>query len=240
MSDIFREVEEDVQRERFRKFFETYGSYLIALVVALFIALGGYEIWLTHDAAERAKASSGLIASQRITTPKNAAAAFAALGTTAPSGYQTMAQLSQANALASAGQRNAALTLYKSLAAKDNVTYGAVARLRAGWLMADTSSRADLADWLKPLNDPSNAWHQMAQEILAYADFRAGDTAAAIAKYATLATDIQAPDALRSRARYMGGLLAESGAKDFGTVPPPAPAPTPGMPAGLPAGLAAQ
>lgn len=238
MSDIFREVEEDVQRERFRKFFEAYGSYLIALVVALFVALGGYEIWLTHENAERAKASSALVAAQRITNPKDAAAAFAALRSNTPSGYQTLVQLALANTKATAGQRDAALALYKDLAAKDSTTYGAVARLRAGWLMVDTTARPALADWLKPINDPANAWHQMAEEILAYADYRAGDTAAAMAKYAMLATDIQAPDALRSRARYMGGLLGEAGAKDFGTVPPPAP-PPPG-PAGMPPGLAAQ
>lgn len=239
MSDIFREVEEDVQRERFRKFFEAYGNYLIGLVVALFLALGGYEVWQAHETSERGKASAALIAAQRITSPKDAAAAFAALTSSAPGGYQSVAQLAQANALASAGRSDAALALYKSLAANDSMTLGAVARVRAAWLMADTSSRAALADWLKPLDDSANPWHQMAQEVLAYADFRANDAAAAMAKYAALATDIQAPDALRARARYMGGLLAEGAAKDFGTVPPPAAPPPPGA-AGMPPGMAAQ
>lgn len=234
MTDIFQEVEEDVRRERAEKFFKAYGQYIIALLIVVFLAIGGYEIWQSRQSAARAEASGKFIAAQRVLTPKEAAAAFAGLQGSVPAGYQTLARLSQANALYAAGQHDAALSIYKDLAAANTDTLGAVARLRAGWAMADTMSRDQLADWLKPLNAPASAWRQMAQEILAYADFHAHDNRAALAKYAALAMDPQAPDALRARARAMGALLAEGGMKDFGTVPAPAILPPGGMPQAAP------
>ena len=62
----------------------------------------------------------------------------------------------------------------------------------------------------------------MPQEILAYADYRAMDTKAALAKYTALAADPEAPDALRARAKAMADFLKNGGAVDFGTVPPDA------------------
>lgn len=235
MSDIFREVEEDVRRERFEKFFKAYGAYLIALGVVLFLGVGAYELWQAHQSKIAAEASNRYAAAQRISTPKEAAAAYAALSKDAPQGYRTVADLSQANALAASGRKDEALALYKSLAA-DNSVVGAVARLRAGWLMVDNTARGELTAWLAPIDAPASAWRQMADEITAYADFRAHDYAAASAKYVTLGSDPEAPDALRARARAMAALLSEGGVKDVGSVPPAALTP----PGAMPAGMAAQ
>ena len=46
MSDIFREVEEDVRRERFQKLWKAYGSYAIAALVLLFAGIGGWSLAL--------------------------------------------------------------------------------------------------------------------------------------------------------------------------------------------------
>lgn len=224
MTDIFREVEEDVRRERLEKFWKAYGSHVIALMVVIFAGIGGYEYWQRHEADAQAQASVRFMAAQRIASARDAAKAFDELSTTAPSGYALLARLSEANKHLAMGQTADALARYKAIAGDDKKEIGAVARLRAGWMMAETTPRADLLVWLQPVNDPASAWRQMSQEILAYADFHAGDRMAAIAKYTQLASDIQAPDALRARARAMAALLSEGNIKDFGSVPPPAPA----------------
>ena len=100
---------------------------------------------------------------------------------------------------------------------------GAVARLRAGWALADSASRGELATLLAPLDDPGSAWRENAREVLAYADYRALDFKAALEKYTALANDAEAPDALRARAHAMMLFLQNGGAKDYGTVPPPRP-----------------
>ena len=90
---------------------------------------------------------------------------------------------------------------------------------------------------MKPFDQADNPWRPNAQEVLAYADYRALDMKSAQAKYAALAADPQSPDSLKARARAMAEFIKNGGARDFGTVPPealpvpPAAGPTPAAPA---------
>ena len=219
MTDIFREVEEDVRRERIEKLWKAYGSYVIALLVLLFVGIGGWQLWQRHEDQERVRYSDRFIAAQRITNPQAAANAFVEIARTAPKGYATLAKLSQASAMFVAGQRNEAIELFKQIAKDDSGTIGSVARLRAGWALADTASRGELEVLLKPLEQPGSAWRENAQEILAYADYRAMDSKSALAKYSELMLDPEAPDSLRARARAMTAFLKSGGALNYGSVP---------------------
>ena len=219
MSDIFREVEEDVRRERFEKLWKAYGNYAIVAVVLLFAGIGGWLKWEQYETKERQKVSDAFIAAQRITNPQSAASAFADLARTAPKGYAQVARLSQAGAMLTSGQRDGAIDLYKQIAKDDSGLIGAVARLRAGWALAETASRTELVELLKPLDQPGNAWRLNAREVLAYADYRAMDTKSALTKYAELAADPESPQGLRSRAQAMAVFLKNGGAVNYGTVP---------------------
>jgi hypothetical protein len=235
VSDIFREVEEDVRREKAQKIWKAYGSYIIAVGVVLFLGIGGWQLWTRHEQQEREKTAAVFMAAQRITTPQNAASAFADMAANAPKGYGKVARLSQAGAMFAAGQQKEAIALFKEIATGDSGTIGAVARLRAAWAQADTLPRSDMAEWLAPLDKPGSAWRPNAREVLAYADYRALDMKSAREKYAALSFDPEAPDALRARAKAMTAFLAGGGAVTFGTVPPEA---MPLPPAGAPAAAA--
>jgi hypothetical protein len=231
VSDIFREVEEDVRRERFEKLWKAYGNYAIVALVLLFAGIAGWQVWERHEAQERAKVSDQFLAAQRISNPQAAASAFVDLSRTAPKGYASVARLAQAGAMFASGQQNNAIALYKDIAAQDSGPVGSVARLRAAWALAETASRSDLAELLKPLDQPGNAWRENAQEVMAYADYRAMDSKAALTKYTALSLNTEAPDALRARAKAMAAFLKNGGATSYGSVPadpvpvPPAPAP---------------
>ncbi len=229
MTDIFREVEEDVRRERFEKFWKSWGNYLIALLVLVFVGIGGWEYWQHADQQAREKAADQLIAAQRISNARDAANAFHDLSD-APKGYAKLARLAQANAMLASGQRDDAIALYKQIAAEDTGNIGMVARLRAAWGLADSATRPMLAELLAPLNQPGSAWRQEAQEVLAYADYRALDLKDAQAKYLALSLDPEAPDQLRARAKAMAAFLKTGGPITYGTVPPEAvPAPPGGV-----------
>jgi len=131
VTDIFREVEEDVRRERIEKLWKAYGNYVIALVVLLFVGIAGWQLWQRHQDQERVRYSDRFIAAQRITNPQAAANAFADIARSAPKGYAILAKLSQASAMFMAGQRNEAIELFKQIAMDDSGTIGSVARLRA-------------------------------------------------------------------------------------------------------------
>lgn len=221
MSDIFREVEEDVRRERAEKVWKRYGAYIIAAGVLVFVGIGGWQLWQRHERQEREKISDQFLAAQRITNPRDAANAFVDLARTGK-GYGAVARLAQANAMVASGQGQQAIELYKEIAASDSGTIGSVARLRAAWASADTSTRNQLAELLKPFDQAENPWRPNTQEVLAYADYRALDMKSAQTKYAAIAADPGSPDSLKARARAMAEFIKNGGARDFGTVPPEA------------------
>jgi hypothetical protein len=219
VSDIFREVEEDVRRERFEKLWKAYGAYAIAALMLLFAGIGGWQFWQHHESEARQKFSDSFLAAQRISNPQTAASTFADLAHSAPKGYSAVTRLSQAGAMFASGQRDGAIDLYKQIAKDDSGTIGSVARLRAAWAMSEAASRAELAELLKPLDQPGNAWRPNAREVLAYADYRAMDTKSALTKYNELALAPDSPQGLRARAKAMADFLKNGGATSYGTVP---------------------
>jgi len=227
LSDIFREVEEDVRREKLQKFWKSYGDYVIALGAVVIVGIAGFQLWQRYQQTERDKASVAFIAAQRITDPKAAAVAFADIAKSAPNGYALLARLEQAHSMLASGQKDGALAIYKDIAAENKGGPGAVARLRQAWAIADTTPRSELESLLAPLREPSGAWKQLADEVLAYSDYHNNQMPKAAQEFEALANDTTAPGQLRVRARAMAAFLKQGGAKDFGTVPPLAPPPAP-------------
>jgi hypothetical protein len=242
VSDIFREVEEDVRRERAKNIWKHYGAYIIAAGMLVFVGIGVWQLWQRHERQQREAIAAQYVAAQRISNPRDAANAFVDLSK--GKSYGPLARLSQASAMFAAGQRNEAIEIYKEIAANDNGPVGSVARLRAAWAMSETATRTQLAELLKPLDQPGSPWRENAAEILAFADYKAMDLKSAQTKYAALAANAEAPDALRARARAMTEYLRNGGAVTFGTVPPEVVVPPPPQatvaPAAAPAAAPAQ
>src|SRR6185312_15803381 len=45
MSDVFREVDEDLRREQLRKLWDRFAPYVIALAVLIVLGVSGYKLW---------------------------------------------------------------------------------------------------------------------------------------------------------------------------------------------------
>jgi hypothetical protein len=227
VTDIFREVEEDVRRERFEQLWKQYGDYVIALAALLVIGAAGYQLWRYYDAKQRATASDEFAAAQQLAQSRQsvaAAAAFARLAQDAPSGYAQIAQLQVADALLAGGHQKEAVALYKKIAGGSDEMLAAVARIRTAWAIVETTPRLELETLLAPLTDATSAWRPMAREILAYSDYHMGAAKQALAAYTALAADKDAPMGLRQRCDAMATFLRGGGDNDYGTMPkPPAP-----------------
>jgi hypothetical protein len=235
VTDIFHEVEEEVRRERYELLWKKYGDHIIAVVAVIAIAVAGYKFWQRYEAQQLLNASAQYSAAEKLAENGNGTAAaqeFASLAKSAPRGYAELARLAEAGALLGAGNRNDGLTLYKSIANSDS-PLADVARVRAAWATVDTSPRPEIQSLLAPLLAPSNAWRFAAGEIMAYADYRAGDLKQSQAEYDRLGKDTNAPSTIRARAQAMATFIAAGGDKEFGSVPKPVqPALTPGNPKG--------
>ena len=248
MSDIFREVEEEVRRERYAKLWKEYGDYIIAIVAIVIIGAAGGQLWRYYQHQQTIKASDEYQATLQTfdaNNPLGAAQAFQKLAQSAPAGYALVSQLQEANALLAAGKRDDALKLYKTVAGGSDPILASLARLRTAWAIVDTAPKSEVQSVLAPLTDPTSPWRFMARELLAYDDYRLGDMTAAQKEYEALANEAQAPQGLRQRCNAMANFIKAGGDHDVGVVPPAPAAPIPGAtapakPAAAPAGAPQQ
>jgi hypothetical protein len=228
VSDIFREVEEEVRQERLQKWWKKYGDYVIAGISVVVIGVAGWKLWQHWEQQQRLKASSQYESALQISAAGQndlAAQAYGQIAKKAPGGYAAVAQLAEADELAAIGQVNDAVALYMKVAKKDSGGLGQVARMRAAWAQGDKLSTAELKVLLGPLNDGKSQWRFLAQELLAYRAYHDGQIGDALTEYRSIAAAAEAPSSLRQRATAMAALIATSGGKDYGKVPePPKPA----------------
>ena len=222
MSDIFREVEEDVRKERLEKLWKQYGDHVIAGVAVLVIGVAGYKVWQHYEQQQQLKAAAAFNVAAKLAEgggTSQAAEAFAKIAHDAPSGYAATARLAEADALLASGRTEDAVALYKQVVAKNSGPLGDVARMRAAWGLADLKPKSDLQTLLAPLIKGNSPWRFMARELLAYCDYHEGAAKQALREYELLGMEPDAPSALRQRALAMATLIRTGGEGNFGTVP---------------------
>ena len=219
MSDIFREVEEDVRRERLERLWKEYGDYIVAAVALVILAAAGYRLWTYYESRERARASETYLSAQQLMDAgqtRAAAQQFARLAQTAPGGYAKLSQLEAADAVSASGDKATALNLYRKLIDSGDEMLANVARIRAAWLLVEGAPKSDVESMLGGLAAAGSPWRDAALEVLAYADLRAGDKAKALSEFQALAKNAAAPEGVRRRSEAMATYISAGGDHDTG------------------------
>jgi hypothetical protein len=216
VSDIFREVDEEVRRDQLKKLWDRYGNYAIAaavLLVAGIAAWRGYAWWEEKKAAETGAAFE--VASSLAEAGKRgeAEAAFAKIAADGTSGYRQLARLREAAELAQTDAK-AAIAAYGRIAADGSVgpILRDLAALRAGALLIAAGAFDEARQRLEPLAAEDRTFRHTAREFLVLAAWRAGDAAAAKRWSDMTMTDAQTPAATRSRVEMLMA-LGETGSK---------------------------
>lgn len=205
MADIFREVDEDLRRERYEKLWKTYGSYVIALLVAVVLVTAGMVGWREYSEQRRtADGARFLNAAQMLADGRTAesAAAFAALAADGSGDYPVLARLQEAGALSAIGDTAAVAEIYEGLAADDGIDplYRDLALVLLALHSLDEADPAALSDRLAPLLADDNPWRHSAREMTGLLALRAGDHERAKGMFADLSDDPITPPAMRQRA----------------------------------------
>src|SRR5262249_17451257 len=141
-----------------------------------------------------------------------AEAAFAKVAAEAPGGYRTLARMRAAGALAQVKPGDA-VRAFDELAADTSLgtTWQDLAAVRAGMLLVDTASLADMRQRLGALAEPTRSFRHSARELLALSAWRNHDQAAAKRYLDMIATDAETPPGTRARAEVLSALIAASG-----------------------------
>ena len=212
MSDIFREIDEELRRDNLLKLWKLYGRYMIGAVILALAVAGGVVAWRNHQLSLRQAESvryEAALSLLREGKDAEAAKMFASVGEEG-SGYGQLAAFEAADLASKAGDAKAAIADYDKIAASSDVDpelRNAATMLSVMNGFADSQPQA-VIDRLKPLTDSGSAWRPTALELTAAAKLKAGDKAGALDIYKKLADDLAAPEGVRARAAEMAAVLA--------------------------------
>jgi hypothetical protein len=212
VSDIFREIDEELRRDNLLKLWSLYGRYVIAFAALVLVIAGGIMAWRDHQLSER-RAQSARYASAlslaREGKDADAAKVFAAVGQEG-GGYAALASFEEAELLAKSDDRKGAVAAYDRIAAEssiDPVFREMAVLLSVLHAMPDADPRS-LVDRLAPMTAAGDPWRPTALELTAAARLKTGDKTGALSLYKSLADDLTAPQGLRARAAEMAAALA--------------------------------
>lgn len=213
MSEIFREIDEELRRDNLMQLWRQYGRYAIAAFIAVLLVAGGVVAWRNHQLSERQAQSVRYAAAMSLLRQGKDAEAAKMFDAVAHegSGFAKLAEFETADLAAKSGDHKAAAAAYDRIAASpdfDQELRDAATLLAVMNSLADSDPQAEIAR-LKPLTDTGNPWRATALELTAAAQLQAGNKSAALDIYKQLADDLSAPEGVRGRAAEMTSALKQ-------------------------------
>jgi hypothetical protein len=211
VSELFDEVDEEVRREQLKKLWDKYSIYIIAGMILIIAAVGGWRGYQYLEAKKAAEAGAAFDKAVELADANKhaeAEAAFADLVAKAPFGYRTLSRLRLAAEIANR-DAPAAAKMYDEIAADRSVGVADqdLARIRAAQLLLETASYPNMKERLEAAAAPGATFRHTARELLALSAWRANDAAAARQWLDMIANDGETPPSLRSRAEALQALL---------------------------------
>jgi hypothetical protein len=212
VSEIFREIDEELRRDNLLKLWSRYGRYVIAGAALLLLIAGGIAAWRAHQVSERLAQSarySTALSLAREGKEADAARAFGDIGRE-NGGYAGLAAFEEAQLQAKAGDEKGAIATYDRIAVAadfDKELRDLAVLLSVMHGLPEGEPKA-LIERLEPLTAIGNPWRPTALELTAAARLKSGDQPAALEIYQKLADDLAAPQGLRARAAEMVAALA--------------------------------
>ncbi len=213
MSEIFREIDEELRQENLIRLWRRYRRYVIGGVAAIIVLTAAVTGWREYRAAQHEAWGEEFAAAMNLTSMENygsAADAFARLGEDSGAGYATLARFQEAALLAQQGDISGAMAVYEDLAdTAFDQAFRTLAVLMASYYALDTADPAELTERLGPLTSDDNPWRYSAIELTGFLAGRMGDTSREREIFTRLSEDAQAPSGVRARAADMLVILGD-------------------------------
>ena len=214
MSDIFREVDEEVRRDQAAQIWSRYQNLFIGLAVIVVALTAGwrlYDHYRTKQAEEAGAKYEAALALARDGKAAEAEGAFEQIARSGPKGYAVLARLREAAEYGS-GDPAAAVKAYDALAADGSIDplFQNVARLRAALLRLDQADAKEIENRLAPMTANDNPFRFSAHEVLALAALKHDDFDTAGRQLDAIVIDPQAPAQMRQRAEALLAVVRSS------------------------------
>jgi len=214
MTDFFREVDEDIRRDKAAAILGKYQYWFVALAIVIVAATISWRVYESRrlSSAESASAQyESALQLLREDKGQEAETSFTDLGKDGPSGYRALASLSAADILAGS-DRPAALQAYRNIEDDTRLdpSLRDTARLRALLLQIDQLDPQQIASEVEPLGreDSAFTYRNSVRELLGLSALKRNEYEAAGRWFDEIVADPAAPSSLRRRAEAFLGLVA--------------------------------
>ena len=212
-ADTFlKEVDEELRKERMNQFVARYGWWLLAAIVLILGAVGGYIWWRGQQEVKAAEQGETLVATLDQIDAGNRSAAAPKIGELAASevdGYRAAALFARASSQTEAGQSAAAIATLRSIAEDEGLAepYRQAALVRQTALEFDQLQPQVVIRRLAPLARPGQPWFGSAGEMVGMAHLKMRRPDLAGAMFQRIGLDEQVTPTIRTRAIQMAGSL---------------------------------
>ncbi len=206
---IFREVDDEVRQEEYKKIWDRYGRHFMVAGVVFIAAIAGWQGWDYLQLKQAQDASTIYFDALKKAGAGKQDDAIAALGAVNHAGFGQLAKLEEAALIADKGDVEKAVSAYDQFAANtaSDPALADVARIRAGYLLADTQSPDQLLTRLGRFDKDDALWHNEAREIFGLSAYRVKDFAMADRYFNAISADAKATQGQKQRAQLLLQLI---------------------------------
>ena len=218
---IFREVDEELRRDRLQSGWRRYGPFVIGAAIAVVGIVAVNEGWSWWQNSNSARSSDQFYAALSLDDGGDIAGAQKALDTLiaqGSGGYPVLAKFKQAGLLAKQGKRDEALAAFDALGgSQSNGRLRELALLFAANVLVDKGDVAGVKQRVLGLTAADDPLRNSAREAIGLAQYKSGDLNGARDSFEAVINDPTSPTEIRSRLQlYVAQLVAQ------GATPPAA------------------
>lgn len=195
MNELYREIEEDIRRERVQKLWHGFGKLMVAASVAVILFTAFVVIMQNHRQARATEQTMQLLQGidrLRVEDYKGAIVALNELTADTGSSYYGLAMLRKAQAQTALGDRESAAKTYQELAKNDPVFGG------LGNMLGNDASEPDPKSPFYFSQEEWNGWQLMQR----------GKKDEAVATFTALRDDAQVPYSMHQRMQEVVRFIA--------------------------------
>jgi len=214
MSDIFREVDEDVRRDKAAEFWSQYQTYVYAAAALIVLATAGYRFYDYRRTAAAEAAGAAFQQALKLDADgkgADAKSSLAQLQNDAPSGYRMLARFAAAADTVKADPK-AGAEAYDALANDSAVDplFREAARLRAALARLDAGDVTSAKGALETLASATGTYRDTARLALGALALKDKDYKVAGTWLDQVVADPLAPQTERSSAETLLGVVASN------------------------------
>ena len=213
---LFREVDEEVRQDEYKKLWDRHGRKLTILAVLIVAAVAGYQGWKAYSLKQAEDAGTLYFDALRKATEGKTDDALAALSAVNHAGFGQLAKLREAVLLGTKGDLQKSVAAFDAFAADpaNEPALVDVARIRAGYALVDTAKPDELLTRLGRYDNETSIWRNEVREIFGLTAWRTKDYTMADRYFKAIDADKDATQSMRQRAEMMLQLIAPNvGAK---------------------------